>query len=47
MNNKVFISYSRADQQMAEVLEKDLGERGISTFMDFRDLKAGENLKNK
>ena len=46
MSKKVFISYSFADKQIAEILAKDLTERGISTFMDFRDLKVGEDWAN-
>lgn len=36
-----------ADQKIAESLARELSESGVSTFMDFRDMKAGENWEEQ
>ena len=40
---KVFVSYSRKDQVIAETLDKSLAEKNISTWRDQRSLAGGEN----
>jgi hypothetical protein len=43
--SKVFISYVRADEEIAERLYKDLKERGADVWLDKHDLRAGQGWR--
>src|SRR5262245_33963301 len=45
LQKRVFISYAREDQGFAERLYGDLRGRGVSAWMDTKDLLPGENWK--
>jgi len=43
--SKVFISYVRADEHIAERLYKDLKQRGAGVWLDKYDRIAGQGLR--
>ncbi len=46
MSKKVFISYSRQDYDFVERLVDDLAARGVGTWLDQRDIPAGQRWDN-
>ena len=42
---QVFISYSRRDKVLAERLARDLDDAGLSIWIDFRQIKGGEQWR--
>ena len=41
--SKVFISYSHKDYDFVKMLEKELEKNAFDIFIDYRDLKSGDN----
>lgn len=46
-NNNIFISYCRADEQVAKEIAAQFDEKYIEYFLDSSDLQTGDSLNNK
>lgn len=44
MGSSVFISYSHADQEVAEALERGLSARGFKVWIDAGELRGGDSI---
>lgn len=45
--NKVFVSYSRRNKNIAERLARDLSDAGLEVWIDFRQIHGGEMWENE
>jgi sugar/nucleoside kinase (ribokinase family) len=45
MSERVFISYSEADSEVAERLERALGDRGVDCFRHAKDIGPGQRIE--